>query len=455
MSDAKINSVLIKALKNITPSKTEINKDKKILEEVFDLLKHATPSDIQVVLVGSVAKGTQLKNKKDFDVFLLFPRKYSKPDLEKLGIEYGKKAFGKYPYKKAYAEHPYLKVNYKGYDIDVVPAYKINDIIERGTAVDRSPLHSEYINSHLSFKQKNDVRLLKQFMKANGVYGAEIRVEGFSGYLCELLIVKYGSFINLIKNVQNWDIPICIDIENYNKKTELPELYKKFSNPPIIVIDPVDNERNVSAVVSSTSLSIFIFASRRFLEKPNTSFFFKKRKKITKHQLKKSIENRQTDILVIKFKAPDLVEDTLWPQLRKTAVVLKNYFRKQGFEKFGYYYWSDEKECIIMFEFLISKLPGVVKYMGPRITQPENVDKFIKSHKNALDIHIEHDYICAIEKRQICTIKEAFKSATNSKIGIPKTFLPLIKKAKLMPKNTLIKNQYGEIAIEYFTRTIK
>ncbi|MCC7552609.1 CCA tRNA nucleotidyltransferase [Candidatus Micrarchaeota archaeon] len=445
----------MKSLKKINPSKSEIKKDSKILGEVFDLLKSATPPNIQVVLVGSVAKGTQLKNKKDFDVFLLFPKKYSKKELEELGFKYAKKAFERHKYRKAYAEHPYLKVKYKGYDIDVVPAYKIKEITEKGTAVDRSPLHSEYINSHLSAKQKDDVRLLKQFMKANNIYGAEIRVEGFSGYLCELLIAKYGSIVNLFNEAQNWSIPMYIDIEAYYKKEEMDKLKSLFSNAPLIVIDPVDKNRNVSAVVSSTSLSIFIFSCRQFLKKPSTNFFIKQKYKITKTQLKRIIDKRQTEILVIKFKAPDLVEDTLWPQLRKTAVALKNYFRKQGFEKFGYYYWSDEKECIIMFEFLIPKLPGIIKCMGPRITQNQNVEDFIKSHSHALDIHIEHDYICAIESRQICNVKDAFKEALRSNIGIPINFMSFIKKAKILKKSNLIDEKYKDITTEYFTRTIK
>lgn len=449
---AKTQDVLKKALKKIKPSKTEMNKDKKIIAEVFDLLKSATPSYIQVVLVGSVAKGTQLKNKKDFDVFLLFPKRFSKKDLEKTGLESAKKAFAKYPHRMAYAEHPYLKVKYKGYDIDVVPAFKIRLIEERGTAVDRSPLHTDYINSHLSDKQKNDVRLLKQFMKNQGIYGAEIRVEGFSGYLCELLITHYDSFINLVKEAAKWEIPTIIDVESYHPKKDLT---KVFTKAPMIVIDPVDKSRNVAAVVSSTSLSIFIFACRQFLKKPNIQFFFKKKKKISSQKLKNIINKRGTEILVINFKAPNLVEDTLWPQLRKTAVSLKNYFRKKGFEKFGYYYWSDEKECIIMFEFLIDKLPGIIKYIGPNITNEKNVENFIKAHKKALDIHIEHDYIAAIENRKICTVKQAFKAALKSQIGIPKNFLSLIKKAKLLPKNALVKKKYKNLAIEYFTRTIK
>ena len=92
--------------------------------------------------------------------------------------------------------------------------------------------------------------------------------------------------------------------------------------------------------------------------------------------------------------------------------------------------------------------------MGPRITQEKHVDSFIKAHKNALDIHIEHDYICAIEKRGICDVKGAFKQALKARIGIPKVFLPLLKKSKLLSKQSLTKEKYKEIAVEYFTRTI-
>jgi tRNA nucleotidyltransferase (CCA-adding enzyme) len=44
-----------------------------------------------------------------------------------------------------------------------------------------------------------EVRLLKKFMKGTGVYGAEIKIGGFSGYLCELLILKYRSFAQTIE----------------------------------------------------------------------------------------------------------------------------------------------------------------------------------------------------------------------------------------------------------------
>ena len=35
----------------------------------------------------------------------------------------------------------------------------------------------------LTQKMKNEVRILKTFLKSNGIYGAEIAKQGFSGYI--------------------------------------------------------------------------------------------------------------------------------------------------------------------------------------------------------------------------------------------------------------------------------
>jgi tRNA adenylyltransferase (EC 2.7.7.25) len=52
--------------------------------------------------------------------------------------------------------------------------------------------------SNLHREQKDEVRLLKKFMKGIGVYGAEIKVKGFSGYVAELLVYFYDSFRNVL-----------------------------------------------------------------------------------------------------------------------------------------------------------------------------------------------------------------------------------------------------------------
>ena len=186
-----------------------------------------------------------------------------------------------------YAEHPYLQVFHGDYHADIVPAYKISSISEKGSAVDRSPLHTAFVNSRLDAKGKDGVRLLKRFMKNFGIYGAELRVEGFSGYLCELLIARYGSLLSLMEAAAGWR-EMVIDIESHHKEGHR----KMFPNAPLVVIDPVDPGRNVAAVVAQTSLSRFIFECRRFLRAPSAKFFFSRKRQGTLAQIRKAMRPR-------------------------------------------------------------------------------------------------------------------------------------------------------------------
>jgi tRNA nucleotidyltransferase (CCA-adding enzyme) len=52
-------------------------------------------------------------------------------------------------------------------------------------------------------------------MAGIGVYGAEIKVGGFSGYLCELLILHHNSFLDTVKAFARYKHRTVIDIEGY------------------------------------------------------------------------------------------------------------------------------------------------------------------------------------------------------------------------------------------------
>ena len=87
----------------------------------------------------------------------------------------------------------YVTFNYNGYDIDLVPCYPYTQGAGLQSAVDRTPAHNEYVISSIDGRE-DEVLLLKQFLLARGIYGSELRTQGFSGYLCEILILKFGSF---------------------------------------------------------------------------------------------------------------------------------------------------------------------------------------------------------------------------------------------------------------------
>ena len=139
---------------------------------------------LETMLVGSVAKDTYVGN-PDLDIFVLFPTMVKRKDLQRIGLEIGREVLK--DGEARYAEHPYIHGTWDGLEVDLVPCYAIEDPSELRSAVDRTPFHTRYVNSHLREGQHDQVRLLKQFMKGVGTYGAEARTQGFSGYLTELL----------------------------------------------------------------------------------------------------------------------------------------------------------------------------------------------------------------------------------------------------------------------------
>ena len=205
-------------MKRSSRPKRSWSSTKHAINLIMERLKLVTPKNVEILLAGSVARGTQVRGNFDIDIFLLFPRSMDEKAMEKKGLEIAKKVIKNKDesYSIKYAEHPYTKLVFGnlGVDVEIVPAYKITDMKDKGTSVDRTPLHNEFIASKLSERQRDDVRVLKTFLNSHGVYGAEARIEGFSGYLCELLICHFGSFINFVCAAASMKLPMAIDVLN-------------------------------------------------------------------------------------------------------------------------------------------------------------------------------------------------------------------------------------------------
>jgi len=131
-------------------------------------------------------------------------------------------------FEERYAEHPYINAVFSGYEVDLVPAFAVKSASEIKSAVDRTPFHNAYVTERIAGLE-DEVLLLKQFMKGIGVYGSELRKRGFSGYLAELLIIHYGSFIALLEAACEWKRSITIDIEKHGILVH---------DDPMVMIDP-------------------------------------------------------------------------------------------------------------------------------------------------------------------------------------------------------------------------
>lgn len=262
---------------------------------------------LEVTLVGSVAKDTFLRE-PDIDVFLLFPEAVPRARLEAIGLELGRRVLGRG--EERYAEHPYIHGIWEGLEVDMVPCYHIKDTARLMSAVDRTPFHTRYVKANLREEQKDQVRLLKQFAKGVGIYGAEAKTQGLSGYLIELLVMRYGSFRDVLEAASKWRKGTVLGMDDKG--------VRKF-NEPLVFYDPVDSKRNVASAVSCQNMALFIHASRSYLLEPSARFFFPRPSEpLESRSIETTLLDRGTGVIVVSMERPDLIDDNLYPQVRRS-----------------------------------------------------------------------------------------------------------------------------------------
>ena len=129
-------------------------------------------------------------------MFILFDTDVLQELMERETLEIGKEILEESAV--SFAEHPYVKGKFMGFDVDLVPAYNVETGSGKMTAVDRTPFHTQFIVENSDTDIREEIRKLKAFAKGIGVYSADAKVKGFSGYLLELLVIKYGTFENVL-----------------------------------------------------------------------------------------------------------------------------------------------------------------------------------------------------------------------------------------------------------------
>ncbi|MEM0157228.1 MAG: CCA tRNA nucleotidyltransferase [Thermoplasmataceae archaeon] len=354
------------------------------------------------VLVGSTAKHTNLKN-ADIDIFMVFDRKYTERQMESIGLRIGHEVLP--DGMERYAEHPYVSGHIKGRKIDIVPCFKIEKNTKIISSVDRTPLHTEYVLSHLDEKRRNDVLALKLFMKSIGVYGSEIRVQGFSGYVCELLVINFGSFQKVLEKFSSQKGRLIIP-----ESTALAAKY----NSPVIIEDPTDSSRNAAAAISLENFSIMKIESRLFLHSPSQSFFTK-----PQHEKPLPYVERGTCTRIIILPKPDLVDDVIYSQAQRAKKILVEHIVNMGFHYIDSdLYVGDRIE--IMIETEAAQLPAVTKHIGPPVDTPNSM-AFIMKWRDGKSIrgpYVCDDRICVDAPSGVRDIDTAISSAlSGSNIG--------------------------------------
>ena len=174
---SSMDPVEVRVLRRILPTEDEERRLRAVVRDLTDRLAEritARGLDAKPILVGSVAKGVHL-HEPEVDMFVAFSPDLPREDLEKEGL-----AFGDILERpvRMYAEHPYTRGWYKGFEVEIVPCYKITNAAQRLSAVDRTPLHVDYVLGHLGEDQATEVRLLKAWAEGIGTPSRASRSAG-------------------------------------------------------------------------------------------------------------------------------------------------------------------------------------------------------------------------------------------------------------------------------------
>lgn len=398
------NEVLERVKPTLDEQKRLFDVADYLIKRVNSIAFELNLKGVSAQLVGSAARSTWLSGTHDLDIFILFSEDTDTEYLEYYGLKIARKvAEESDSWQEQYAEHPYISLKFKGYDVDLVPCFRVSSASSIKSAVDRTPFHNEFIKENIKGLE-DEVIVLKQFMHGIGVYGSELKTRGFSGYFAELLIIYFGSFDNLLLSACDWYPGMVIDIMDHGTLNH---------EEPFIMVDPTDPGRNVAAALSVNKLAEFVDKSRSFLESPSKEYFFPTPvNPLTDSEIKNRLRHRNSSMIAIVFETPDVVEDVFFPQLYKmegsVPVLLENY----DFSVSNTGSWAGDYS-IILIELLASTLPNVKKHQGPPVWIRKHADKFKSKYKNSDDIfsmYIENGYYVVEKVRKYTDVKTLIES---------------------------------------------
>ena len=152
---------------------------------------------------------------------------------------------------------------------------------------------------------------------------------------------------------------------------------------PLVVVDPVDGNRNVASAVSAEQLATFVHAAREYLAKPSERFFFPRLlKPRTLAQLKATLRRRETHLVAVTIPAPKVTEDVSYPQVRKAHKSILDLVHRHGFTATNTWFGIEGGDVLILIEFEVFRLPKVEIHDGPPVWV-KNAEDFLRKWRRS------------------------------------------------------------------------
>ena len=372
----------------------ELSEIIRILVEKIqqDLASLSVPGRVEVQ--GSFERRTYLLEETILDLMIIIP-KTEKVNLyqilDALEERLSKDRLKKEPIrvKKITGKMPYLRIIAKGEHFHLFVGYEIVPGEKKLSVFDLVPLHTQYIRTHLSEKQRKEVLLLKRFLKSIRLYNDEIGAIGFNGYLCELLILFYGTFRKAIEGISEWKPRTIIDIKKGKEKFEdVDELTIELLQGyyPLYVLDPIDPRENVAANVSLEQFNSVVAAANIYLYNPDISFFEDLMCDIPSFELlNEKLQHAEKHLVVLALKREFQDQGVCWQKAENIQKafeeeLIKHYYLLDRIKAFV----SDEWYGVLM-SFMREMPQLTTRKEGPEITSPDAVE-FLKKFSRHMDV---------------------------------------------------------------------
>jgi tRNA nucleotidyltransferase (CCA-adding enzyme) len=267
------DNVRRRILAKVTPTQRELDLQKTVINSLKHALSdHPSSKEYSFSFIeaqGSTGrKQTQLRETADIDMFVgLKPDAYAdileKPHQQRhIEIDHlmnnmingwfepaisGLKTT---KIQRAFSQHPYLSLKMMDLEIDILGCFDIDSttLSECGpiTAVDRTVHHTRYVADLLTDEKRENVRILKSFVRASHAYGDQCAVGrmGMTGVSLELLAILSVTLDDVFDALEQLASKPIDPL-----KRSLVELRKipAFRDDYIILIDPTDNQRNIAS----------------------------------------------------------------------------------------------------------------------------------------------------------------------------------------------------------------
>ncbi len=386
---AAMRRILDEALRRITPEAARVTEAARFVRELNAALARRNIL-ARAMVGGSAAKGTFLKGDHDVDVFVRFNRRaYGKRSAELsdlLAPALPAEA------ERVHGSRDYFQLQRDGLLFEIVPVLSITKAAHAANVTDVSPLHVAYVLEKLKKRPRlaADIRLAKRFCKAAKVYGAESYIGGFSGHVLDLLVIRYGGFLELLKAATRWTAPVVLDPANHHKDP-LFALDKAKRLGPLILVDPIQPERNAAAALSEERFARFTDAATAFLARPALKSFTVE--PLTPARVRAEYAKRKgsfeapTRLFVLETKPLEGKEDIVATKLLLVHRRILRHARLHDLAVLddGFEYDPRARRALHYLVFRAERLPATKEVTGPPVQARKDAARFRQKHPRAVE----------------------------------------------------------------------